>query len=143
MNAPAPVVAPPSQAFAFDDTAARKDTTDQPQTQNTLNYKTAQIRAVTPQSQIYQLVDSAKAEGAAAEPQNNLSKVVPAEAEFRQLIGDQTDGMLARFLQNKLKLMFWHRLNAEPDLIFGAQLNLNRVVDGLRGLVQPDPAVAK
>jgi signal transduction histidine kinase len=49
--------------------------------------------------------------------------------------------MLARFLQNKLKLMFWHRLNREPDLIFGAQLNLNRVVDGLRGLVQPDPAL--
>ena len=49
--------------------------------------------------------------------------------------------MLARFLQNKLKLMFWHRLSAEPDLIFGAQLNLDRVVDGLRGLIQPDPTL--
>src|SRR5450759_46921 len=47
--------------------------------------------------------------------------------------------MLARFLQNKLKLMFWHRLNREPDLIFGAQLNLSRVIDGLRDLVQADP----
>ena len=35
--------------------------------------------------------------------------------------------------------MFWHRLTREPDLIFGAQLNLDRVVDGLRGLVQADP----
>jgi signal transduction histidine kinase len=69
----------------------------------------------------------------------NLSKVVPAEAEFRQLIGDETDGMLARFLQNKLKLMFWHRLNNDPNLIFGAQLNLNRVIDGLREIVQADP----
>ena len=90
---------------------------------------------------MYQIADKSKAEGSADEPQNNLSKVIPAEAEFRQLIGDQTDGMLARFLQNKLKLMFWHRLSAEPDLIFGAELNLNRVVDGLRGLVQPDPAL--
>jgi signal transduction histidine kinase len=49
--------------------------------------------------------------------------------------------MLARFLQNKLKLMFWHRLNRDPNLIFGAQLNLNKVVDGLRDLVQPDPAL--
>jgi len=65
--------------------------------------------------------------------------VIPAEGEFSQLIGDGTDGMLARFLQNKLKLMFWHRLNREPDLIFGAQLNLSRVVDGLRELVQADP----
>jgi signal transduction histidine kinase len=138
LNAPAPAAAPPSQAFAFDDNAARKDATGQPQTQNTLNYKTAQARAVSPQSQIYQAPDRAKAEGAVDEQQNNLSKVIPAEAEFRQIIGDQTDGMLARFLQNKLKLMFWHRLNAEPDLIFGAELDLNRVVDGLRGLVQPD-----
>jgi signal transduction histidine kinase len=37
--------------------------------------------------------------------------------------------------------MFWHRLSAEPDLIFGAQLNLDRVVDGLRGLIQPDSAL--
>jgi signal transduction histidine kinase len=138
LSAPAPAVAPPSQAFAFDDNAARKDATGQPQTQNPLNYKTAQTRAVSPQSQIYQAADKAKAETGMDEQQNNLSKVIPAEAEFRQLIGDQTDGMLARFLQNKLKLMFWHRLSAEPDLIFGAELDLNRVVDGLRGLVQPD-----
>ncbi len=141
MSAPAPVEAPPSQQFASDDIATEKDAASQPQTQNTLNYKAAQARKVSPQSQIYQTPESAKAEDAADEPQNNLSKVIPAEAEFRQLIGDQTDGMLARFLQNKLKLMFWHRLEREPDLIFGAQLNLNRVVDGLRGLVQPDPAL--
>ena len=141
LSAPAPVAAPPSQAFAFDDTAARKDATGQPQTQNTLNYKSAQTRKVSPQSQIYQAPDRTKTEAGADEPQNNLSKAIPAEAEFRQIIGDQTDGMLARFLQNKLKLMFWHRLGAEPDLIFGAQLNLDRVVDGLRGLIQPDPAL--
>jgi signal transduction histidine kinase len=68
-----------------------------------------------------------------------LSKAIPAEAEFGQLIGNGTDGMLARFLQNKLRLMFWHRLSTEPDLIFGAQLNLDRVVDGVRGLVSADP----
>ena len=102
--------------------------------QNFYNTK-SQTRSVNPQKGNYQeLVNQA------AEPQeNNLSKVVPAEAEFRQLIGDGTDGMLARFLQNKLKLMFWHRLNHEPDLVFGAQLNLNRVIDGLRDLVQADP----
>ena len=83
-------------------------------------------------------MEKSTVESAADDGQNNLSKVVPAEAEFRQLIGDQSDGMLARFLQNKLKLMCWHRLSAQPDLIFGAQLNLERVVAGLRGFVQPD-----
>ncbi|HEY4952137.1 MAG TPA: HAMP domain-containing sensor histidine kinase [Verrucomicrobiae bacterium] len=108
---------------------------NEPQQQNSFNYK-AQTRKVSPQSAAYgALKDSSDA------TQDNLSKVVPAEAEFAQLIGDGTDGMLARFLQNKLKLMFWHRLNREPDLIFGAQLNLDRVVDGLRGLVQPEPAL--
>jgi signal transduction histidine kinase len=131
-----PAANPPSQqTFALDDNAAQKDVPNPSQYQNTLNYKSAQSRKVSPQSQIYQNEDKSKAESA-DDLQNNLSKVVPAEAEFRQLIGDQTDGMLARFLQNKLKLMCWHRLNAKPDLIFGAQLNLDRVVDGLRTLVQ-------
>src|SRR6266542_3510389 len=67
--------------------------------------------------------------------EQNSSKVVPAEAEFRQLIGDATDGMLARFLQNKLKLMFWHRLDRDPELVFGAQLNLNGVTQMLRALL--------
>jgi signal transduction histidine kinase len=141
LSAPAPAATLPSQQLALDETAAKKDAASQPQTQNGINYKTAQVRKVSPQSQIYQAPDRTKTEAGADEPQNNLSKAIPAEAEFRQLIGDQTDGMLARFLQNKLKLMFWHRLGAEPDLIFGAQLNLDRVVDGLRGLIPPDPAL--
>ncbi|HEY1718215.1 MAG TPA: HAMP domain-containing sensor histidine kinase [Verrucomicrobiae bacterium] len=105
------------------------------QAQNSSNFK-QQMRKVSPQSLTYdeKLKD-------ADETQQNLSKAIPAEAEFAQLVGDGTDGMLARFLQNKLELLFWHRLNSEPDLIFGAQLNLNRVVDGLRSLIQPDPSL--
>ena len=105
-----------------------------------LNYKEAQTRKVSPQSSFSKLAERDKTDTVAAkELQSNLSKAIPAEAEFGQLIGNGTDGMLARFLQNKLRLMFWHRLGSEPDLIFGAQLNLERVVDGLRGLVQAGP----
>ena len=124
---------------ALDNSVALKDTEGQQLAQNTVNYKSAQQRKVNPLSQQYQGAE--KNTTVADDSQNNLSRVVPAEAEFRQLIGNESDGMLARFLQNKLKLMFWHRLGAEPDLIFGAQLNLDRVVDGLRGLIQPDPAL--
>ena len=118
LNIPAAeVAAVPQQAqqapaLDNDDNSAQKDFPVQ-QFQNTLNYKAAVSRKVSPQSQAYQIVDKAKEEAAAEDGQNNLSKVVPAEAEFRQLIGDQTDGMLARFLQNKLKLMCWHRLSTD------------------------------
>lgn len=137
-NSPAPVTGGGTQKAIGLDESTSKDVPIQSPYQSTFNYKAAQSRKVSPQSQIYQYAEKTKAEGAADDAQNNLSKVVPAEAEFRQLIGDQSDGMLARFLQNKLKLMCWHRLRANPDLIFGAQLNLDRVVDGLRGMLQPD-----
>jgi signal transduction histidine kinase len=101
-----------------------------------LNYGAAQTRKVVPQSASYQTV--AKGQFGTDESEANLSRLVPAEAEFSQLIGSGTDGMLARFLQNKLRLMFWHRLSTEPDLIFGAQLDLARVVDEVRALVQAD-----
>jgi signal transduction histidine kinase len=107
--------------------------------QNILNYKSAQSRKISPQNT--REIDLVAQKNSAAADENNLSRVIPAEAGFAQLVADGTDGMLARFLQNKLKLMFWHRLNREPDLIFGAQLNLGRVVAGLRDLVQAEPAL--
>src|SRR5581483_3081314 len=57
----------------------------------------AQNRKVTPVQQ--------SLPQAANEPWSDaqaLSKVVPAEAEFAQLVGESRDGMVARFLQNKL-----------------------------------------
>jgi signal transduction histidine kinase len=149
------VAAAPSAEIAYDNAAQKKLSEDQSDSthqvtadsigalnaqplQSSLNYKVAELRKVSPQSQAYQITDKDKTESLADEPQANLSRVVPAEAEFAQLIGNESDGMLARFLQNKLKLMFWHRLKSEPDLIFGAQLNLNRVVENLRSLIQPD-----
>jgi len=71
----------------------------------------------------------------------NVSRLTPAEAEFRQLIGDSRDGMFARFLQNKLKVMFWHRPALDSNVIFGAQLDLNRLTADLRELVQVEPVL--
>lgn len=71
--------------------------------------------------------------------ENNLSKIAPSEAEFGQLISDAPDGKFARFLENKLRLWFWHHSSQNPSLVFGAQLDLNHLVDALRGVVQPDP----
>jgi len=106
--------------------------------QNSINYKPAQLRKISPQQVGNFQADNTRD---TFDSQNRMSKAIPAEAEFAQLIGSQSDGMFARFMQNKLKLMFWHRLNREPDLVFGAQLDLNRVVNCLRPLVYPDPDI--
>ncbi len=80
-------------------------------------------------------------------PQNNvytkttlLSNTLPEESDFRRLIGSDTSGALARFLDNKLRLMVWYRSTAESDLVFGAQLNQRQLQEKLRALVEsPEP----
>ncbi|PYI89833.1 MAG: hypothetical protein DME26_00100 [Verrucomicrobia bacterium] len=62
-------------------------------------------------------------------------------AEFRQLVGDSTEGTLARFLQAKLNLLFWYRSPRDPQLVFGAQVDLRRVVEGLKRTVRVDDAL--
>ena len=62
-----------------------------------------------------------------------LLGVLAAPAEFRQLIGEESEGTLARFVDNKLNVLFWHRPPGESNLVFGAQLALARLVAMLRG----------
>ena len=62
------------------------------------------------------------------------SKVAPSQTEFRQLIGDAMEGALARFLDNKLNVMFWYRPPSDPQLVFGAQLDPTRLRQGLAQL---------
>jgi len=76
-------------------------------------------------------------------PQNNfnaaaatLSNTVPEESDFRRLIGDDTSGALARFLDNKLRLMVWSRPSVTSDLVFGAQLNQAKLLERLRSVLQ-------
>src|SRR3989442_1287700 len=84
------------------------------------------LRNVEPQ-QVQQAVDK-----------QPYSKVAPSEAEFRQLIGESTEGTLARFLQNKLNLMFWYRSPRDPHLVFGALINLPRLAETLQSVVKVD-----
>lgn len=125
-----------NQAKTAEQSAATVGQTNAETGQQKLNYSAgkSQQRLVNPQY----YTGSQQSEPNPA-MDNNTSRVVPAEADFRQFIGDQPDGLLARFLQNKLHLMFWHRLSGDPSFIFGAQLDLTRTIAGLRGLVQVAP----
>lgn len=61
----------------------------------------------------------------------------PAEqAEFRQLIGDSSEGTIARFLQDKLKMFFWARSPRDPRLVFGAQLHLSKLVEEIKEAIR-------
>ena len=77
-----------------------------------------------------------------AQEQQEVSKISSSEAEFCQLIGDATEGTLARFVNNKLQVLIWSRSPRDSNLIFGAQLSLPQLVKELSPLVQPaEPAL--
>jgi signal transduction histidine kinase len=77
-------------------------------------------------------------------PEENTSKLIAAPAEFRQLIGEDAEGALARFVDNKLNVLFWRRPPANPGLIFGAQLALPQLEEELRPLFQRvEPSLAQ
>ncbi len=65
-----------------------------------------------------------------------LSKLSSSEGEFCKLVADETEGALARFLENKLNVLVWYRSPRNPQLVFGAQLALDKLGDGLRSLLQ-------
>ena len=65
-----------------------------------------------------------------------LSNSVPEESDFRRVIGTETSGALARFLEDKLRLMVWSHPSADAPIVFGAQLDKARVVDELKAAFQ-------
>jgi signal transduction histidine kinase len=93
--------------------------------------KVPQARSVMPQKQApaYQQAQTEEA------PQQ-FSKVAASEAEFRQLIGEDTEGSLARVVDNKLNLLFWCRPPQSAQLVFGAQIDLRRLEKELQPLLE-------
>ncbi len=101
---------------------------------NTLNFSQSQnLRNVIPQQQVEP-----------APAQQQFSKAAPAEAAFRQLIGDCdcNQGTVARFLDNKLTVLVWYRPPTMPALIFGAQVSMFKLKAMLTPVVQQfEPAL--
>jgi signal transduction histidine kinase len=98
--------------------------------------KQSQARAVVPQQMLQNYESIGNKQSAqlkqAPEPVYNVSKVAPSETEFRQLIGDDNEGTLARFVDDKLNVLFWYRAVRDSQLVFGAQLALPRLNAGLQ-----------
>jgi signal transduction histidine kinase len=79
---------------------------------------------------------SQKLGGAFENNDQQFSKIAASEAEFRQLIGEDNDGALARFVDNKLSVLFWCRAARAPQVILGAQIDLSRLERELGALVR-------
>lgn len=95
------------------------------------------LRNVQPQQRIPAPPSKDEAENVPQnQPIQQFSKIAPAEAEFQQLIGDANEGTLARFVDNRLSVLFWYRSPRDPRYIFGAQLSLAHLSEQLRGLLQ-------
>jgi signal transduction histidine kinase len=64
-----------------------------------------------------------------------LSNTLPEESDFRRVIGSEPSGGLARFLENKLRLMVWSH-PADTTIVFGAQLDQTRLANALKSAFQ-------
>ncbi len=110
-----------------------------PQARSVIPQQQNQVQALMPQSQAqlgFNFQNIAQAED------NQASKMAAAEAEFRQLIGEDLEGALARFVDNKLNVLYWCRPSRDAPVIFGAQLSVSRLIDKLRPIVQKvEPAL--
>jgi signal transduction histidine kinase len=73
----------------------------------------------------------------------SISNVLPADAEFHQLIGTAMAGSVARFVGNELFVIFWHRTAVKPELVFGAEVNLDQFTKDFEHLIFPDYDLAK
>ncbi|HJX82721.1 MAG TPA: histidine kinase dimerization/phospho-acceptor domain-containing protein, partial [Candidatus Angelobacter sp.] len=120
--------AQPSQSYQFSNAAGNQSVDP---TQQAAQMQQTQ-RLVVPQR---------SAQSDANGPSNTASNTLPAESDFRKLIGSSTSGALARFLENKLHLMVWYRPPGAGPLVFGAQISQEDLVRGFQTLPQsPDLA---
>ena len=58
-----------------------------------------------------------------------ISQLVPATADFRALTSDQAEGVVTRFTQDRLEILFWLRPPAAPQMVFGCLLKVEALQD--------------
>jgi len=90
---------------------------DQPSTQK--------LRAVIPQNQ------------QAAAPAVPVSQLYYATSRFRQLVANGHDGVLARFVEDELVVIFWVRPAGLDQTILGAQIKASDLFQAIRSGIDP------
>ena len=68
-----------------------------------------------------------------------VSQLVPATADFRALTSDHPEGVVTRFMQDRLEIVFWLRPPEAKGMIFGCLLSVDALTDLWRDAL-PDNA---
>ncbi len=68
-------------------------------------------------------------------PSQAVSSLVPDTAAFNTITGMSDEGMVARFVQDKLEIIFWVRPPEDRNLVFGCLVEAEALKDILTGLV--------
>lgn len=69
---------------------------------------------------------------------NAVSNSIGEQSDFRRVMGNESSGALARFLEDKLHLMVWYRPRP-GSLVFGAQIVQQKLIGSLQPLLDsPD-----
>lgn len=58
-----------------------------------------------------------------------VSQLVPATADFKALTSDHPEGVVTRFMQDRLEIVFWLRPPEAPGMIFGCLLSVDALTD--------------
>lgn len=58
-----------------------------------------------------------------------VSQLVPATADFKALTSDHPEGVVTRFMQDRLEIVFWLRPPEAPGMIFGCLLSVDALSD--------------
>ena len=125
---------PQQQALNTQQSSANRDNNYSQNSSWNLKSKLPFTRSVSPQGGNLQVKGN-------QDQMQTFSKVSASDAEFCQLIGAANDGMLARFVENKLNVLCWCRPPENSRLIFGAELSLPRLIKTLEPVLtqQVDP----
>lgn len=105
-----------------------------------------EVFAVTPKGRINlsELDPLASPSGTFLNKDGSESKGAPAR--FVQLVADAQEGVVSRFIDDQLSIWVWYRTPRDPEIVFGAQLDRNRLRADLAKLIQgtapPAPGAA-
>jgi len=108
------------EADSYADSAAKKQAMTKPSSampQDKDETQSNQLRNVAPQRE------------QAANTSPPVSQLVPATADFKALTSDHPEGVVTRFMQDRLEIVFWLRLPEAPGMIFGCLMNVDELGD--------------
>lgn len=83
-------------------------------------------------------IEMSKVTSANVAIKENVSSVeeLPSTHEFSHIIGNSTSGMLVRFPRDHLHLMVWYRSSRNPQIVFGTELDMERLIARLKPMLE-------